>query len=315
LEPCARADDAELQALLRSAYPAAATKLEQPIANLTCSGRLKFETRGNAREEQLLEGPLQLVTKGISRLSVLRYERQNPPTGVAATVRCKSPRYGFKLRQQVQGVPFVIVDLVRPRDEVKAFDAEVSTYIDTYVCAAFKPGDVSIRDLLADDRAKIVKALLDDPEGSLEVSFDLRNTNTGCLFGRVVLDMNLDWCVREYEFLIQDDPQWRSVQKGSVECQRWQPGAFVFPIVVRDVVTSGTPDNTRYVTDETIVDFDDVTLNSAKESQFTFAAFGLPDPTAPRRSYYPFDNWLFWAFVVAAVTSAALLRRWRRRAT
>jgi hypothetical protein len=314
------ADDDErsdLEHSLRSQYPAAINRLRLPLANLMCQARLSYRESGNAGHGRFAEAITEHFRKEQCRLVTLKYVLQGPSSEFAGKVWCETPKQAFALHQSVRDGPFVISGFEANAKKMGPIRANVENQSDEFVCAAFQATSVTIEELFADPyfKAGSVSRTAQDEHELVEVVFERAGAPGGYLSGRIVLDRSLDWALREYELLVQDDPSWRSTVSCKIQCARWEPGAFIFPKQVLQVTQAGSPDGKQEIIREREVVFQEVKLNKVKDSQFTLAAFGLPDLSSPpRRSYYPLDSWFFWTCIFLAFASAGILWYKRRRA-
>jgi len=307
-------DEPEPESWFRSEYAVAVQRLEKPLTNLRCKGTVKWKVTGNAAPTGLFcEADSEHLVKGTSRLALFNYDRQHSSAGYDGTkVLCQTPSYTFKLQRSVRDRPYVITRFETDKVNMARAGIEVVVLNDIYMFAAIAADAPKIKDYLGDPSVKIVrvsKGVQQHPE-LVEVAFDFTGSSYGYKSGRVILDTTLDWAIREYELVLAvgDEATWRSTHKCTVLCQRWGPSRFVFPKRVIYMTDAGTPDGTKQVKDEKEVEFSEVVLNKVSDAQFTLAAFGLPDlARLPSRTYYPFDNWLFWVCVLLAILSSGLL--------
>jgi hypothetical protein len=126
---------------------------------------------------------------------------------------------------------------------------------------------------------------------------------------RLILDPDLEYAVKEYEYEFNSEPGVQEWRRGVVDCRRLDDG-LVVPVRVHIESGSESADGRR----ERRIDaqLDDFKFGDVTDTQFSLTAFNLPAvPSTVGRGHYPFDRWYFWCIIVAALAGMISLRRKR----
>jgi hypothetical protein len=328
----AKTDD-EQTVSLRREYKQAVGRLSEPLRNLRCDVDIKRTTRlvgkngALAVSERIATSLLYVIDE--CRLSEYWYwlkwrdasgfRTDSSPTRCQVT--CVTPEFAFLLRQPRQSNTFVIDHYGNAARDMAGLRLSTVEGLDKYVFAAFWVGNASVEKLLTDSSFRVLNRSerLVDGETIVDVCFSLDKSPLGFNEGRIAFAPGLQWAVREYEISTPESgpDRHRVLYLGTVGYTppAWGiPKGTVFPkrVHLTEVACSA---GKEYRRDEYDLNFKSVTLNGAFPQDFTLSNFGLPNiPLTPaRRTFFPFDHWLFWTFVAGATLGTVLLRRLRNK--
>lgn len=295
--------DAELEALFLAEYPAAYKELEKVVDNIECSGHL---IRPYYRSDVTLR------VKQRSAAIIFEYDRQDRiPDYPDARVYCITPEYAFRLDKPKRSGDFVVREIGRRERQMQTAKALRLVRIYQFVFAAFYVRGKPALNIISDPSFDIVtiSESTTDSLDTIEIDFvhDWSQT-TEFQSGRMVFIPSLDWALTEWEIAVADkNSEAVRVDAARIDVRRWDGSGFVFPKTV-EITTrlKNAGGDSSELTDR--VKFEQVTLDTVEDEQFTLGAFGIPDvPLTAGKSNYPFTSKIFWILLLNAVVCAVLL--------
>jgi hypothetical protein len=302
---CAFGDEAaELGALFRREYPAAARRLELPESNFSAHGRCEFK---------LLSGKIYVTNKLTvsalnSRRLIVRDDRS--VKGVAKSeifeVFCSTPGYRFSLEKQSPKSPYIISSY----DANTKPDPTFERLYRDYALGASNFLGKPLIDRLRSPTFKIagIKRVQTGRDSLIELKYSCSDVfETGTLS----LDPSRDWVLRSVDVYVDKEGKLsRLTFKSRLEYN--ESGSLRIPSHMNYVISLPKNPNTQ----SSVVDFDAIEVNNTSESVFRLPAYGLPDiPLNAARThgtYFTFFSPLFWVCVAGMIVSFVGLRILRR---
>lgn len=290
-------------------WRAHADRLAAPLRNISCRFSAVVMGRKNTFH---LTGKLHAKDRCRDVESVFD---ENSPTN--ARVVCRSRNGAFALEKSVKDAPYALSFFDDGDSQARArlaVEFEMIEAIDSQIEAATRVYDMPVASLL-DGGATIrsVETAASEGKPYVEVVFELPS-DSNYKDARVRFDPSWDWAITDYEIAVKSDvPVKKSARTGHVEYQRLSDG-HVFPRVVRVETESILPSGKRAYAART-TKLLEVRQGGVTDSQFTLAAYGLPE-MAPRgqNRYYPLNRWYFWLLIVIGIVCVIYLRRRTRAA-
>lgn len=299
---------------LAEQYDSHASRLEQALANVrcdcTCEQRVEAREAGKEPQKKpVVTYTAELFGKREALEAVVKNRETEASAGGRELVVCYSQGECFQLDRPTPEVEFQVREHASSGAEAatvrKRARMQANEYVAAYLAAATRAFEIPIKKLLERpprsverierDGRDYVRAVFGFPDGALYESCE------------VLLDPELEYAVKEYEYQFNSKPGVREWRRGAVDCKRLDNG-FIVPAHVH--LESGSDNGVSRVERRIDAALDNFTFGSVGDSQFSLAAFGLPDLSAPAaKRHYPFDRWYFWCLVGASLIAWFYLRK------
>lgn len=312
-QPADKGDAPEIQAdavstRFLSEYSQNASCLEMPLKNIHCAFTASVY-RDAKKKARRGASSGEFFVKGHSREVVRAFDVGDERFAGQRHVFCVTPDMTFELRSPDREATYA-VQAFDDTIDIEKREGALSTaefYVDSILRAALQVRGTPLTVFLDRSTMHACRKIEEDGKVYLEVSF--RCDRGKCLYKRctVLLDPELQYAIREYEYEWWPPEGSESkgvsrIGKGTVRCERTEDG-YVIPTYVREedrVERSGAQGGTSSRWREYHIEV--VSVGDVTDSQFTLAAFGLPEVSLRhKRGWYPFDRWYFWSLMVAAV--------------
>lgn len=316
--PSARADGtpagAASQATLAEQYAAHIVQLEQALDNVscTCTVEQSVEVRQTGKEPEkkpAVAYTAELFEKQGALEAVIKKREAAASPGAQELVVCHSRDECFQLERPTPGAPFQVKEHASAGVETaparKRTRMQTNEYVAAYLAATTRAYEIPIKKLL--ERPPLsVERIEREGRGYVRAVFGFPQVAMykSCA---VVLDPDMELAVKEYEFQFDSKPGVREWRRGAVDCKRLDNG-FIVPAHVH--LESGSDNGVSRVERRIDAALDRFTFGEVADSQFSLAAFGLPDLGGRAATrYYPFDRWYFWCLLLSAGLGFWSLRR------
>lgn len=289
----ATALDGNLVSRFRREYPECARNLEAAVSNAHAVFET-IETRSDKPEPSRASGDIYVL--GEMQQTVRKVA---DPATARTSVMSITPDCVFELLRTSDDAAYVISEFndTRSADVRRRFEIASKNDVDAYLGGASHVSAAAVLTLLEKATALNARELSHEGRTYLEVSFEFAppfrwKTAT------VRFDPSTGYAVSEYEFQIAGkDGATAVVQSATVHCERREDGRIV-PLAVHERLKNVA----HHLEVEKDVRIKYVSFGDVSPSQFTLAAFGLPDISVrEKRADYPFALWCFVALAGIAV--------------
>ena len=304
------AGDGSVEARWRREYPPAAERLEHAIQTFAAAGRSSTHFKsGVTRKTESLT----IAASGGRR--VIRSEsRSEQKTGAAgftpdgSMVGCETPEYVFTLSRPYKSTTYTIDEYgPNPGNPESSLDFRIGrsaiAYLGFTLLSRIQDPTFELQsaDEVSLDGRSLIRIMYKGKVGRSEES------------GTVHLDPSLGWVIRAADVRFHDANGDELNLQEHADYATTDPAPF---LPSRFEWTLKTPNPDRF--ERRIVEFDDIRAGEPPDELFRLSGYGLPDiPLSPQpgRSFYTWNNPLFWASLSAALVSFVLLRsiKWRPR--
>ena len=264
-------DDALLKRV-KAEYPAALNRLESSFRTVRGSGKSRVVIPLPKAAERTIVADFSFAFQGTSRRVVRWFTDTSPErTGSRGEAYCINPTYSFSLSRDDPDKPYLLNGFeTSGKDSV---DETLMALAGDYIDMPFMVDGVAISRLMAAPGFRFSRA---SPvsEGGLElikVEFDCPNPDRGVrpkpwvYAGSLILAPSETWSLRSAEYYFH--PSLKRMFKSTIDYQKTTGGV---PLPKKVAVVE--PSNLTRTWE-----FDELSLASTPESEFTMTAFGLPD--------------------------------------